>query len=69
MINIMEMENILIKMVNIILVNGHMEIEMEKENYIIKIIVLNMKVILIIIHIMEKENIFMKMVNITLVNG
>ena len=40
------------------------EKNMEKEYYIIKMVILNMKVILLMINMKEMENIFMKMVNI-----
>ena len=43
-INMKEMENIFMKMVIIIQVNGRMETSMEKEQNIIKMVILNMKV-------------------------
>ena len=42
---------------------------MEKEKNIIKMEILDMKVILLMVNMKEMENIFMKMVNIIQVNG
>ena len=42
---------------------------MEKENIIIRMEILNMKVILLMVNMKEMENIFMKMVNIIQDNG
>ena len=68
MISLKEMENIFIKMVNIIQVHLKMVQEMEKEYYFIIMEILNMMVILIIINMKEMEFIFMKMVIIIQVN-
>ena len=42
---------------------------MERENYIIQMEILNMKVNMLMIKEKEMENLFMKMVNIILDNG
>ena len=63
MVNMKEMENITFKMENITLDNFLKEIGMEKNNYFIKIIILNMmknwRMILL-----GKGNIIIKMVNV-----
>ena len=56
------------KMMIIIQVNLKMVQGMEKEQIIIKMEILNMKVILLMINLKEMENIFGKMVDIILEN-
>ena len=63
------MKKLSMKMVNIIQVNVKMVQHMEKENYIIRMEILNMKVILLMVKKKEMENVFLKMVNIIQVNG
>ena len=58
------MENIFLKMMNIIQDNIKMTQEMGKEYYIIRMEILNMKEILLMENVKEMENIFLKMVNI-----
>ena len=68
-VDMMEMENINMKMANIILDNLKMVYLMVKVYYMIKMEILNMKVILLMINLKEMRNIIMKMVNIILDNG
>ena len=62
------MENVFMKMVNIILSNGKKVLGMEEENCIIQLEKLNMKVILLKANMMVMEKTFLKMVNIIMVN-
>ena len=64
MMNMKEMESIFLKMVNIIQDNLKTDYIMEKEQNIIQMEILNMKVIGLMIKEKEMENIFGKMVNI-----
>ena len=64
MINLKDMEDIIMRMVNIILANGIIILNMEKENYIIKMVKLNLMVISLMIKEKDMENIFGKMENI-----
>ena len=63
------MEKVIMKMENIIKVNGKMVQGMEKEKFIIKMERLNIKGILLIIKLKDMENTFMKMGIIIKVNG
>ena len=68
MVNLKEMDNIFMKIENIIKDNLKMVYFMEKEYYIIQMERLNMKVIILMIKKKEMENIFGKMVNIISAN-
>ena len=69
MIKDKEMENIFLKMVNIIQDNGKKVYFMEKEQNIIQMETSDMMVIILMIKEKEMENLFMKMVNFILDNG
>ena len=65
----MKIEKLTQKIVNIIKVRLKMAYNVEKEKNIIRMKILNMKVILLMINMKEMENIFGKMANIIQVNG
>ena len=60
----MESENIIMKMVNIMLGSGKMILLLEKEHCIIRMEMLNMKVISSMANLMDMENFMKRMVNI-----
>ena len=60
----MESENIIMKMVNIMLGSGKMILLLEKEQCIIRMEMLNMKVISSMANLMDMENFMKRMVNI-----
>ena len=68
MINMKEQEKYFMIMKNIIQDNLRMDLDMELENYFIKMEILNMMVIGLIINMKEQENYFMKMENIMMGN-
>ena len=59
-----ESENIIMKMVNIMLGSGKMILLLEKEQCIIRMEMLNMKVISSMANLMDMENFMKRMVNI-----
>ena len=61
MINLKVMEDIILKMVSILLDNFIMALKKEKEKHIIKMVKLNVMEILLMVNMKNMENIFGKM--------